>query len=115
MTKFTEGELDSQARIHEMGTENSPQLFESQFPPHGEVNIHANAEDEIMFVLAGQMLVGNHTLGPGSSVFIAGNTLYSFKAGPEGLTFLNFRPRKDTTYITREEFQEQRRQKHAAP
>ena len=37
-----------------------------------------------------------------------GRTLYSFRPGPDGLRFLNFRPRKDATYITRDEMQQQR-------
>jgi len=110
--RFSEGELISRTRIREEGTDNSPQLFEVEFPPNSGVEIHAHEEDEIVFVLAGQMHVGGRVLGPGSSMFIQGNTLYSFKAGEQGVTFLNFRPRKDTTYVTRDEFMAQRKQGH---
>ena len=106
--RFGEGELDSTSRIYEEGSDSSPQLFEVEFPADSGVEIHAHEEDEIIYVLTGEMRVGSRVLGPGASVFIQGNTLYSFKAGPQGLTFLNFRPQKDTTYITREEFLERR-------
>ncbi len=110
--RFSEGELISRTRIREEGADNSPQLFEVEFPPNSGVEIHAHEEDEIMFVLSGEMQVGGRVLGPGSSMYIQGNTLYAFKAGEKGVTFLNFRPRKDTTYITRDEFAAARKQAH---
>jgi hypothetical protein len=54
-------------------------------------------------VLEGEMIVGARRLTAGCSVFIPGHTLYSFKAGPDGLRFLNFRPHKVSGLITEEE------------
>jgi hypothetical protein len=54
------------------------------------------------------MKVGAHTLCARSSVLPA-RTLYSFTAGDEGLQFLNFRPRRDMTYITKDELMQERR------
>ena len=42
----------------------------------------------------------------GSSVFIAAHTLYSFRAGPDGVRFLNFRPVGGARYIFKDEFME---------
>jgi hypothetical protein len=35
---------------------------------------------------------------------VPGRTLYAFTAGPDGCTFLNFRPRADSSYIPKSEF-----------
>ena len=35
---------------------------------------------------------------------VPGGTLYAFPAGPDGCTFLNFRPRADASYIRKSEF-----------
>jgi hypothetical protein len=49
------------------------------------------------------MHIGGRVLGPGTSVAIAGKTFYGFTAGPDGLQFLNFRPRQDVTFYTTKE------------
>lgn len=56
-----------------------------------EVAIHSHTEDEIIFVRAGSMKLGNRLCGPGTTLAIAANTKYGFRAGPEGLSFVNFR------------------------
>ena len=33
-------------------------------------------------------------------------TMYKFKAGPSGVTFINFRPRQDNTYFSGEQLNE---------
>ncbi|MEP6785139.1 MAG: hypothetical protein ABI898_05275 [Sphingomonadales bacterium] len=102
-------ELASSIREHEAGTAKSPQLFEVRFLPDTLIDTHAHDADEIMYVVEGEMVVGQRTLLPGSSIFIEGSTLYSFKAGPAGLRVLNFRPCADTTYHSREKFLAARR------
>jgi len=104
LKKYGDGELTSKVRIREEGSETLPQLIEIQYEPNAEIQIHAHDEDEIIFVREGEMHLGNRVVGPGTSVFVAGNTLYGFKAGPQGLQILNFRPRKDITFISPAEF-----------
>lgn len=96
--------LDSTYRIHELGTDQSPQLIEARYLPGTSIGVHAHDHDEIVYVVEGEMLVGNRILGPGSSVFVAARTLYSFSAGAAGLRFLNFRPLRDDSHISRSEF-----------
>jgi hypothetical protein len=55
----------------------------------------------IRFVHNDDPEIGSRSYPTGSAVFIPGNTLYSFRAGPEGLRFLNFRARADFTYIAK--------------
>ncbi|EJL27475.1 hypothetical protein [Novosphingobium sp. AP12] len=56
--------------------------------------IHSHSEDEVIVVLSGQMRLGPKLVGPGTALAIAADTLYSFTAGPEGLSFINFRARR---------------------
>ena len=69
---------------------------------------HAHHEDEIVFVLEGEMHFGNRVLHPGECAMIPKFTLYSFRAGPEGLRFLNIRPRANGVYISKDELMQMR-------
>lgn len=98
--KLRESELTTRFRVREMGSDASPQLIELLYEPHAEIQLHAHDEDEIIFVLRGELLLGQRTYAPGTSVFVAGGTFYTFRAGADGLQILNFRPRKDMTFHT---------------
>jgi quercetin dioxygenase-like cupin family protein len=104
MSRFSEAELESSVAFHESGTEDSLQLFEVRYLPGAEIELHAHQEDEIIYILAGSMIVGRRELEPGSSLFIAAETLYGFTAGLKGLHLLNFRPVKDMSFVTKEEY-----------
>jgi hypothetical protein len=54
--------------------------------------------DEIIYVVRGEMRFGNKVLSAGSSVYIPGNTYYSFTAGAGGLRIVNFRARCDVSF-----------------
>ncbi len=90
-------------RVHHPGREGL-QLFELRLDPGTRGESHAHIEDEIIVVVEGELRFGARTLGAGSSVMVPGGTLYAFVAGPDGCTFLNFRPRADSSYIPKSEF-----------
>ena len=92
--RYSEEALNTKMRIFEEGSATSPQLFESQVPPNAVAAVHSHPEDEIIYILGGEMILGKRSLKKGSSLFIAANTLYGFTAGPEGVQFLNFRPHR---------------------
>ena len=95
-------EIDgASVRHHHRGSDGEPQLFEVRIDPGVEVQSHAHGEDEIIAVVEGELQVGARTCRAGSSIFVAGDTLYGFRAGPEGVRFLNFRPRADTRYVSK--------------
>ena len=50
------------------------------------------------------MRLGNRVLGPGSSVYVAKNTLYGFAAGEEGLRILVFRSDGRVKYCSRDDY-----------
>jgi hypothetical protein len=60
-------------------------------PEEEKRGVHSHSEDEIIFVIAGEIRLGNKLYGPGTAVAIAADTLYSFTTGPAGLSFINFR------------------------
>jgi quercetin dioxygenase-like cupin family protein len=102
-----------ETRFHLVGSDSEPQLFEPRFAPNAKVEAHAHGEDEVIHVLEGELTFGSRTFGPGSTISIPGGTLYGFTVGPAGARFLNFRPRSDRTFITKEQFQEFRSDERA--
>ena len=56
-----------------------------------ETAVHSHSEDEVIFVRAGTVRLGNQLYGPGTALAIAANTKYGFFSGPDGLGFVNFR------------------------
>ena len=95
---LSEDDLDAKIIFHEPGDGATPQLFEVSYGPNAHIAVHAHDEDEIMYIVDGEMLFGSQSLRPGSSLFIQGGAYYSFRSGDRGLRFLNFRPRADLTY-----------------
>ena len=108
-SSLTETERNFLYAMHHLGNERDLQLFEVQIPAGAGTAVHAHAESEIIYVLEGEMKFGARTLRAGSSVFIEAQTLYSFTAGEQGSRFLNFRPRRDDSYITKDEMLASRR------
>ena len=102
--RMSEAERNGDVRILHSGSGGELQLFEANIAPNDEVSLHAHEADEIIYILEGELQIGRKRLGPGASVFIGGQTLYGFKAGPSGVRFLNFRGEANTSFITREEF-----------
>lgn len=97
-------ELDSALRYHEPGTDGSLHLSELDYQPGATFDLHAHDQDEIIYVLRGAMRLGNRTLGPGSSVYIAKDTLYGFAAGEEGLKILVFRSDGRVKYCSKDDY-----------
>jgi hypothetical protein len=73
--------------LHENQFPGSPGLT----PEEQQRGVHSHSEDEIIFVIAGEIRLGARLYGPGTALAIAADTLYSFTPGPEGLSFINFR------------------------
>jgi len=96
-------------RMHEMGDPQSLQMYEVKMAPGAIAENHAHEQDEIIYVLGGEMHMGRRVLRAGDSVFIAGGSVYGFAVGPDGLHLINFRPRNDASYLTQADMQAQKR------
>lgn len=83
--KLRHGELTSAYRLREPGDADSPQLVELRYEPDAEIRVHSHDEDEIIYVLSGEMRINNRKLGPGATLTVPGGVFYGFRAGPEGL------------------------------
>jgi redox-sensitive bicupin YhaK (pirin superfamily) len=101
--RMSRAERDADVRIMHSNADGL-QLFEARIAANEAIALHAHAADEIIYILEGELQIGRKRLGPGASVFIAGDTLYSFRSGAAGVRFLNFRGRSNTSFITREEY-----------
>lgn len=60
-------------------------------PEEQAVGVHSHSEDEIIFVVSGDIRLGRKLYPEGTAIAIAADTLYSFTAGPNGMRFINFR------------------------
>ncbi len=87
------------------GGEDELELFEVRKGPNISNEPHAHVEDEIVYVLEGSLVIGNRTFEAGSAILIPAWTLYSFRSGPNGVRFANFRPRaSEPRLIPKDEF-----------
>jgi quercetin dioxygenase-like cupin family protein len=95
--RLSKGELECVVRRFFPVEGERLELFEVEFQPDAAVQTHAHSASEIIYVTRGELLLGARRCGPGSAIYIDANTLYGFRTGPEGATFLNFRgdPRPD--------------------
>ena len=82
----------------EQASATRPQLAEQRYDTDAEIPLHSHAEDEIIYVADGARRINTRTLGPGACLTIPGGVIYGFRAGPEGLRILNFRPREDNSF-----------------
>jgi hypothetical protein len=103
---FVNAQDSGGSRVRHPGADDDPQLLEVRVNPNVEVETHAHKQPEVMYVVSGEMRFGAQLLRPGDSVSIAGLTVYTFTAGPNGVTFINFRPRQDNTFYTPEQLAE---------
>ena len=101
--RLPEGERSARTCVVHPGSLDQPQLLEIKMAPDSGVSPHAHEADEIIVVVEGEISFGSQVCGPGSSVFIPRETLYSFRAGPGGCRFLNFRPTGEYGYIPKDE------------
>jgi quercetin dioxygenase-like cupin family protein len=102
--EISDEELDSSLSYHENGSDGDLHLSELDYQPGATFDLHAHDQDEIIYVVGGSMVLGNRILGPGSSVYIARDTLYGFAAGDDGLRILVFRSDGRVKYYSKDDY-----------
>jgi quercetin dioxygenase-like cupin family protein len=105
---LSDGELASIRRRFFPDSDEELELFEIELEPDTEVQAHAHSSSEIIYVTRGALVLGAQECGPGSAIFIGADTLYGFRAGPEGASFLNFRGDPRPEYLSKERFMAKR-------
>ncbi len=69
-----------------------PWVFVMKLAPGFVGPPHAHSNDEVMYILEGEMIMENRSCGPGTVIYLESETEYGFTVGPEGVRFLNMRP-----------------------
>jgi quercetin dioxygenase-like cupin family protein len=60
-----------------------------EYAPQWVVEAHSHAASEVVYVLDGEVSVGDSRFGPGDAIHIEPNTVYGpLRAGPHGVRFL---------------------------
>jgi mannose-6-phosphate isomerase-like protein (cupin superfamily) len=65
-----------------------PNLQRSRYEPHHFEPPHSHAEDEVLYLLQGELAFGDQMLGLGDALFVPRNTRYSLRAGAAGAEFV---------------------------
>jgi hypothetical protein len=106
---YSEGELAGLRTRYFPIQQETLELFEVSLGPDVEVQAHAHTVAEIIYVIEGELQIGSRVCPPGTAIFIDEKTLYSFRTGPAGGKFVNFRGQPDSKYIRKQDFLAQRK------
>jgi len=90
---INEEQVNSQVRHHEHGTDTGLEFMEVYYVADTFIPPHWHDVSELIYVAEGELHFGAKVLRPGSSVFVDKEAVYSFRAGPQGLKMLLFRPK----------------------
>lgn len=91
-------ELEGRLAFHEGGDDETPQLMEMRLNPDTLIAPHSHDDSEIVFVVEGSIHWGDQALEAGGSLYVAANTPYTYRTGPEGARLLNIRSRADHSF-----------------
>jgi len=91
-------ELEGQLAFHEGGDAETPQLMEMRLNPDTLIAPHSHDDSEIVFVVEGSIHWGDQALAAGGSLYIAADTPYTYRTGPQGARHLNIRSRADHSF-----------------
>jgi quercetin dioxygenase-like cupin family protein len=65
-----------------------PNLQRTRYEPRHFVPPHSHPEDEVIYILAGSIALGDQTLNSGDALFVPRDTRYSLRAGDDGAEFV---------------------------
>ncbi len=72
------------------------------YPGHHEAP-HSHPEDEILYILEGQIHFGRDVLGKGDAIFVPRNKTYSLHTGDSGCTFVRIGLSSHQTSLSEED------------
>lgn len=80
----------------EKGGAGTPEIYLIKLDPGIPLPAHKHAQDEIEYILEGEIWVGDRVARAGSAIFVRRGAMYGpLKAGPHGVKYLNIQPRKE--------------------
>ena len=65
-----------------------PNMQRTCYEPHHFEPPHSHEEDEVIYLLQGDLAFGDQTLALGDALFVPKNTRYSLRAGDAGAEFV---------------------------
>jgi quercetin dioxygenase-like cupin family protein len=68
-------------------------LVEINFAPGYLLPKHSHSSDCLYYIVTGSIVMGRRTLGAGDGFFLPAEQVYAYRAGPAGVTLLEFRNR----------------------
>ena len=71
--------------------ESGPWIYVVSCEPGYVAGTHSHDLDEVIYIVEGEMTMGEWACGPGTVIFLERNTEYGFTVGKERLRFLNIR------------------------
>lgn len=67
-----------------------------------KADVHSHTEDELMYVVKGEMRIGPSVATPGTAIAIPAGRRYGFRSPEAGYGFLNFRPDMASVVLERD-------------
>lgn len=78
-------------QVFRHGGEDGFSLVRVWFKPNYHLPRHSHDDDCLYFVLSGQVLMGAQVLEAGDGFYVPKDSVYGYRAGPEGAEVLEFR------------------------
>ena len=83
--------------------EKGPWIHIHHIEPDKVVPPHSHDVDEVLYILEGEVTLGDRLCGPGTVLFIKQDTEYGFTVGDHGVRFMAVRPGQVGTKFAGEE------------
>ena len=65
-----------------------PNMQRTEYMPHHHEPPHSHPEDEVLFVLSGELFYGREKLSFGDAIYVARDTTYSLRTENNGASFV---------------------------
>ncbi len=70
------------------GVDGMPNMQRTTYEPDHFEPPHSHEESEVLYLIGGELMFGDQTLGFGDAIFVPANTRYSLRAGAAGCEFV---------------------------
>jgi len=70
------------------GSPGMPNMQRTEYMPNHHEPPHSHPEDEVLFVLSGELFSGREKLVYGDAIYVAKDTTYSLRTETEGASFV---------------------------
>lgn len=86
--KYAEGDRGLRFKRLMASAPDMPNMQRTEYLPHHHEPPHSHPEDEVLFVLSGELFFGRDRLGFGDVIYVARDTTYSLRTEEAGASFV---------------------------